>query len=1104
MDAIPEEPSPAAREAFDNPYRTNAQARRGAAGGSTGSLTSSTGSLGRTGIKMGSVALQPAARSVQPKPLSRPGGWPFRPLDPTALLEALPSPPRHTIGPVLMQPLPMQEPKEEEIEEEEEEEEESDWEKEVTNNGEVFHLVSFSDQDSRAKRLTTSSEERGGGGGGGPESSKSGKLSRLVRRRESRRDRLQAAKEVPSVVLKTPSTNAMLARPNRTNNSYESSDNDSSTYGQIKTFEAFFEASNLDESVAAAVVQEDRVSNGGNSSESSRDATEIHEVTLKFQAKALKAQLPHFQMVLHADNPANQGLLLEALLGIVAEKRPADRDSSVVVAGYISDSPAAKMSDKVHIGDIIRSLDGHHVSMESANTYLMQKLSKSSSSSTGKVKLILQRPVGPALKTIDNQDDILRDVADVEEAVVRPPPTYLNMVMGQGPSPEDVERMLAKLPHMALYMTRQGVTENSPEMADVLFQYPQDDASPLVRVRGIFSTLCQLLAEVVHSKPVVSSLLIPGKDESQTPDHLVHVAYAEEREDLLVLALPASKCLAKDASQLLRDTVRVLRLRHGTLSKAFSTSRRDIHQFFSSLFLDTLIDVEELDKKPQLDLTTLMAPSMNVFETSLPASQWLNLPSEIRFQIEDAMNQFESADFQEYSDEFYDLPREFSILGSCLFHRGFIVANHCCRDDMVDMFLWLRHKHLLRHTRSHPFQRVVLWHEVHPTRRKLAQLSKNNSDEADYDEPDGRTFMLVVGLGYQLLGVLLETGGCTAQPSGTVRPDPFYVDQGANTLEHLHEMGIPIVCERWLTLPSNPDLLDVDALYRVAARAKKLDLSAASTANTSGGVILHRTKSLDYSSSSTSAASECSGGRGRQNDDRPDSELSEEMQTAFRGDEKDTEQHPEPTEEDSSLWELHRSGQRSRINFSEVKGSVRSGGSAAASSSVLSTTSTRSGIEDCSTDVVTYQVSRLTVAAENTLLHYLHLDVGEGVFLAPLKVSSGQLQSSLLDNFRAAAQIIHSTFQMALRHRESLRSSSTPGDTTGISRAWINKSLVAVKEQAMLFRWSPVEGLPMLSYWVCGRLFLSPNPRECYVAHYETAPQQMVELAFRLAHGMQI
>ena len=68
----------------------------------------------------------------------------------------------------------------------------------------------------------------------------------------------------------------------------------------------------------------------------------------------------------------------------------------------------------------------------------------------------------------------------------------------------------------------------------------------------------------------------------------------------------------------------------------------------------------------------------------------------------------------------------------------------------------------------------------------------------------------------------------------------------------------------------------------------------------------------------------------------------------------------------------------------------------------------------------------------------------------------------------------------------------------------------------------------VLSYWVAGRLFLSPHPRECYVCYHDSAPQVrgvwkyyqplsylklinylflskvMIELAFRLAFGVHL
>jgi hypothetical protein len=69
---------------------------------------------------------------------------------------------------------------------------------------------------------------------------------------------------------------------------------------------------------------------------------------------------------------------------------------------------------------------------------------------------------------------------------------------------------------------------------------------------------------------------------------------------------------------------------------------------------------------------------------------------------------------------------------------------------------------LLKLTRDRPLHRLVVWQEIF-------QHSTTLDDE--------RHFVLVVGRDHQLLMVLLQTGGCTSQPKGPVRPDPFYVEQ---------------------------------------------------------------------------------------------------------------------------------------------------------------------------------------------------------------------------------------------------------------------------------------------------------------------------------------
>ena len=75
-------------------------------------------------------------------------------------------------------------------------------------------------------------------------------------------------------------------------------------------------------------------------------------------------------------------------------------------------------------------------------------------------------------------------------------------------------------------------------------------------------------------------------------------------------------------------------------------------------------------------------------------------------------------------------------------------------------------------TRHHPVHQLVNWCEVFPTRQSLGHTSPITEGDTE-----ARVFLLVVGLGHQVLGVLLETGGCAALHGAVVRPDPFYVDQ---------------------------------------------------------------------------------------------------------------------------------------------------------------------------------------------------------------------------------------------------------------------------------------------------------------------------------------
>ena len=192
--------------------------------------------------------------------------------------------------------------------------------------------------------------------------------------------------------------------------SLESSDNDSSTYGQIKTFEEFVGGGGVISSNDGGFKYKKKMESGAlknrkfvgvDKQESSDDdpasITELHEVCLKFNVKQLKPQLPHFRMALDTDNTNHAGILLDAILGIAAEKRDEGELGVIVVAGYIPNrGPAIKAGDRgdLLIGDIIRSMDGQHVTIDTVNSFLFQKLTNCSSSQRmATVKLTIQRPI---------------------------------------------------------------------------------------------------------------------------------------------------------------------------------------------------------------------------------------------------------------------------------------------------------------------------------------------------------------------------------------------------------------------------------------------------------------------------------------------------------------------------------------------------------------------------------------------------------------------------------------------------------------------------------------------------------------------------------------
>ena len=114
------------------------------------------------------------------------------------------------------------------------------------------------------------------------------------------------------------------------------------------------------------------------------------------------------------------------------------------------------------------------------------------------------------------------------------------------------------------------------------------------------------------------------------------------------------------------------------------------------------------------------------------------------------------------------------------------------------------------------------------------------------------------------------------------------------------------------------------------------------------GIVLKKTRSYEYASTeSPSESLDDTVSLPRSTSDG-NSEISEEL----RGEESEG----EVEEEETSYWELYRSGHRSHLSFTDNLGEGR---------------------QEEEEEVVHYEVSQLSVSPDNTIFHFLHLDVGE-------------------------------------------------------------------------------------------------------------------------------
>lgn len=417
------------------------------------------------------------------------------------------------------------------------------------------------------------------------------------------------------------------------------------------------------------------------------------------------------------------------------------------------------------------------------------------------------------------------------------------------------------------------------------------------------------------------------------------------------------------------------------------------------------------------------------FHESMIEAHSVPLPKEAQLRIDDALSEMEAMDYREWNDDPIKSHREFFVIGSALFYEGYLLASHLPVEDLVDINAYLRTMAVTRLMENPDMREMLVWREVYLKSCERG-IVKN---EQMYGIPQGRWFLSIVAKGHLLLAVLLESR-YTDQKYQFINPAPFYVEEIQDTVEHLRNGGIESLTATWLTANKRPRcaLKDKSEVVQLSSSApnKKSDSvlpflkprRSTSTENLQGS---HRSSSMNSKTPS------------------------EDSHNKYDDGDSDSDWDGFP--------ESHKSS--SGFDVSEMT-------------------------ETLLKEVGDILPSKLTSGLDNVLFHYVQLDVGEGLLMAP----TVNIHPMILEAFRNAAHSIHEVLQNTIRFRQQL--------ALEVAKPAINKSSVAVKEHGVLIS-AAIGQEETLEFWVIGRLFLATG-RETYLCHRADIPQNMVEIAYRL------
>ncbi|KAL6436477.1 hypothetical protein ACFW04_004751 [Cataglyphis niger] len=798
--------------------------------------------------------------------------------------------------------------------------------------------------------------------------------------------------------------------------------------------------------VASNTVEEEKGDGSGSKEVTFRDfqAGEIRKVTLWIDPE-------------RRHKLGRRATLCEAYFGIIP--KPFSDKVRVMVAGFIPDGEAMK-NKNIKIGDWLRKVNSNNVTFQNLDKILSEITTPSN------VILELERVAGV-------------DVTAKLSRIIEPKQSILAQYLVNRKNSSSLMELLLDYPVGVLYLKTTDLSEVGQEFQGVLYTFPRSGTkninSSLCMARGAFITLNHLLPNIVSLQPVSTTIRVGEKE--------AYVVYTSRDDELLLITLPDKCCTSQEAIKITEDIVRTLEFTYQSLTKCFTSveNHSSLDHFFT-LFINRLLNIKDTDARKNVSKSENSTENVEnyKFRSAFSIASFIQLPRDAQIQIDAALSEMEAMDYRDWNEDPMDCQRLYTILGSCIYHKCHLLGSHLPHEDLIDVHSFLRHNGLLNLVNQEQVKCLVLWKQIYPSSCNRGHIDDSSSDQ--FLIPNGKWFLLVVGYGHDLLAVLLESGGCTAKYNDAIGPDVFYVEEAQETLKHIQKIGVTILASKWITSNARPEIIPYEE-HATTKASSSITENLLGLIKSSDVQIVPPKQNVNPTNKKPQELPSIL--KKRSFDDN--TMISGSVYSLHTSEDSLSQGTGGVSEiSDEAMPILGRRATREKINSaSRYSDDSDSDIDIYKNDSHVLNTMDISNIRENLLNQVEYLIpKKLTAGDKNYLYHYVHLDTVEGILLSSIPIQNTSKDNKILINFNKCVQVIHRLLHNTVRFKKMLNQD--------IEKTVINRSLIAVKEHGVLFEWENT------TFWVIGRLYMSPHPKELYVCHQDSAPQNLIEIAFQL------